>query len=65
MASAADTISDVASATLSEVVHTARLAARDQYDDLVARIRRNPLLAAGVAAGIGFALATLVRADSR
>jgi ElaB/YqjD/DUF883 family membrane-anchored ribosome-binding protein len=35
--------------------------ARDQYDELIASIRRNPLQAAGIAAGIGFVLALLAR----
>lgn len=60
-----DTIAEIASATLSEAVDTARVAAQEQYDNLVASIRRNPLQAAFVAAGIGFALATLARLGSR
>ena len=35
--------------------------AQDQYDKLTASIRRNPLQAAGIAAGIGFVLALLAR----
>jgi ElaB/YqjD/DUF883 family membrane-anchored ribosome-binding protein len=35
--------------------------AQDQYDKLTTSIRRNPLQAAGIAAGIGFVLALLAR----
>jgi ElaB/YqjD/DUF883 family membrane-anchored ribosome-binding protein len=35
--------------------------AQDQYDKLTASIRRNPLQAVALAAGIGFVLALLAR----
>jgi len=50
-------VADVASATMSEAVD----AARDQYDSVLARIRRNPLQAVGIAIGAGFIAALLVR----
>jgi ElaB/YqjD/DUF883 family membrane-anchored ribosome-binding protein len=34
---------------------------RDQYDSMLATIRRNPLQAVGIAAGVGFVTALLVR----
>jgi hypothetical protein len=43
-----DTVAAVASATMSEVAE-----ARDQYDNAVSAIRRNPLPSIAVAAGIG------------
>jgi len=63
-ASAASTASDLANAAqdkISETVDQAQALTQDQYDKLVATIRRNPLQAAGVAAGIGFVLALLAR----
>ena len=51
------TMAEVASATMTEAVD----AARDQYDSLLATIRRNPLQAVGIAAGVGFVTALLVR----
>lgn len=50
-------VADVASATISEVVDVAR----DQYDGMLATIRRNPLQAVGIAAGAGFIVALWVR----
>jgi ElaB/YqjD/DUF883 family membrane-anchored ribosome-binding protein len=47
----------VASATVSEAADVAR----DQYDSVLATIRRNPLQAVGIAAGAGFIAALLVR----
>ncbi len=35
--------------------------AQEQYDKLILSIRRNPLRAAAIAAGIGFVLALLAR----
>lgn len=55
---------DVASAAqdkFNETVESAQNLAQDQYDKLAANIRRNPLQAAGIAAGIGFVLALLAR----
>lgn len=57
-------VSDFASAAqdkISETVDQAQALAQDQYDKLAGTIRRNPLQAAGVAAGIGFVLALLAR----
>jgi ElaB/YqjD/DUF883 family membrane-anchored ribosome-binding protein len=51
------TVAEVASATMTEVVD----AARDQYDSVLATIRRNPLPAVGIAAGAGFIAALLLR----
>lgn len=53
----ATTVAEVASATMAEAVD----AARDQYDIMLSAIRRNPLQAVGIAAGVGFAAALLVR----
>ena len=50
-------VSDLASATATEITDVAR----DQYDNVVAVIRRNPLQSAGVAAATGFVLALLAR----
>ena len=55
---------DVANAAqdkLNETVEQAQDFAQEQYDKLAASIRRNPLQAAGIAAGIGFVLALLAR----
>lgn len=46
---------------LSDTVESAQALAQEQYDKLAASIRRNPLQAAGIAAGIGFVLALLAR----
>jgi ElaB/YqjD/DUF883 family membrane-anchored ribosome-binding protein len=48
---------DLVAATAEEVVE----AARDQYISLLAAIRRHPLQSAGIAAGVGLALALLLR----
>lgn len=56
--------SDLANAAqdkLTETVEQAQTLAQEQYDKLAARIRRNPLQAACIAAGIGFILALLAR----
>ena len=37
------------------------MSARDQYDSMLATIRRNPLQAVEIAAGVGFVTALLVR----
>jgi ElaB/YqjD/DUF883 family membrane-anchored ribosome-binding protein len=50
-------VSDLAVDTLAEV----GAAAQDQYDQLVAMIRRNPFQSAAVAAGIGFVAALVAR----
>lgn len=46
---------------VSFAVDEAQTLAQDQYDKLIVSIRRNPLQAAAIAAGIGFVLAVLVR----
>jgi ElaB/YqjD/DUF883 family membrane-anchored ribosome-binding protein len=46
---------------LSDTVGQAQDFAQEQYDKLAASIRRNPLQAAGIAAGVGFVLALLAR----
>lgn len=46
---------------LNETVEQAQTIAQEQYDKLAASIRRNPLQAAGIAAGVGFVLALLAR----
>jgi ElaB/YqjD/DUF883 family membrane-anchored ribosome-binding protein len=46
---------------LSDAVDQAQTMAQEQYDKLATSIRRNPLQAAGIAAGIGFVLALLAR----
>jgi len=55
---------DIASSAqdkLNETVEQAQTIAQEQYDKLAASIRRNPLQAAGIAAGVGFVLALLAR----
>jgi ElaB/YqjD/DUF883 family membrane-anchored ribosome-binding protein len=57
-------VRDVANAAqdkFTETVDQAQALAQEQYDRLAAGIRRNPLQAAGIAAGIGFVLALLAR----
>ncbi len=54
-------VTDLATATATEVVD----AARAQYENVLAAIRRNPLQATGIAAGIGFALALLARGSRK
>jgi len=57
-------VGDMASAAqdkIAETVDQAQALAHDQYDKLVASIRRNPLQAAGIAVGVGFVLAVLAR----
>jgi ElaB/YqjD/DUF883 family membrane-anchored ribosome-binding protein len=57
-------VRDVANAAqdkFNETVDQAQTLAQEQYDRLAAGIRRNPLQAAGIAAGIGFVLALLAR----
>jgi ElaB/YqjD/DUF883 family membrane-anchored ribosome-binding protein len=45
----------------NDTVEQAQTLAQEQYDKLAASIRRNPLQAAGIAAGVGFVLALLAR----
>jgi ElaB/YqjD/DUF883 family membrane-anchored ribosome-binding protein len=56
-----DNLANAAQDKLSSAVGQAQSMAQDQYDKLTASIRRNPLQAAGIAAGIGFVLALLAR----
>jgi ElaB/YqjD/DUF883 family membrane-anchored ribosome-binding protein len=55
-----DNLANAAQDKVSPADQTPTLA-QDQYDELIASIRRNPLQAAGIAAGIGFVLALLAR----
>ena len=59
--SAARAANDLAQDKFAETVEQAQTLAQEQYDKLAASIRRNPLQAAGIAAGIGFVLALLAR----
>lgn len=59
-ASAKD-MANAAEDKIAETVEQAQALAREQYDKLAASIRRNPLQAAGIAAGVGFVLALLAR----
>lgn len=57
-------VGDLATAAqdkFNETVEQAQALAQEQYDKLEASIRRNPLQAAAIAAGIGFVLALLAR----
>jgi len=54
-------LANTAQDKFNETVEQAQALAQDQYDKLEASIRRNPLQAAGIAAGIGFVLALLAR----
>jgi ElaB/YqjD/DUF883 family membrane-anchored ribosome-binding protein len=58
---AVDNLATTAQDKISSAVDQAQTMAQDQYDKLTASIRRNPLQAAGIAAGIGFVLALLAR----
>ncbi len=58
---AVDNLANTAQDKISSAVDSAQTIAHDQYDKLTASIRRNPLQAAGIAAGIGFVLALLAR----
>ncbi len=54
-------LANAAQEKAAEVVDQAQAIAQDQYDHLIASIRRNPLQAAGIAAGIGFVIALAAR----
>lgn len=54
-------LAETAKDRISETVDQAQAAAQEQYDKLATVIRRNPLQAAGIAAGVGFLLALLAR----
>jgi ElaB/YqjD/DUF883 family membrane-anchored ribosome-binding protein len=61
---AANTVSDIAHTAqdkLADTVDQAQTMAQEQYDKLTLSIRRHPLQAAGIAAGVGFVLALLAR----
>jgi ElaB/YqjD/DUF883 family membrane-anchored ribosome-binding protein len=54
-------LANTAQDKFNETVEQAQVLAQEQYDKMAASIRRNPLQAAGIAAGIGFVLALLAR----
>lgn len=54
-------LANAAQDKFNDTVEQAQDFAQEQYDKLAANIRRNPLQAAGIAAGIGFVLALLAR----
>jgi len=58
---AVDNLANAAQDTFNSAIDQAQTMAHDQYDKLTASIRRNPLQAAGITAGIGFVLALLAR----
>jgi ElaB/YqjD/DUF883 family membrane-anchored ribosome-binding protein len=58
---AVDNLANTAQDKINSAVDQAQSMAQDQYDKLTASIRRNPLQAAGIAAGVGFVLALLAR----
>jgi ElaB/YqjD/DUF883 family membrane-anchored ribosome-binding protein len=55
--SKAETATEAAAATVAEV----KAAAEEQYDSMLRAIRRSPLQAVAIAAGVGFVLALIVR----
>jgi ElaB/YqjD/DUF883 family membrane-anchored ribosome-binding protein len=59
--SSLDRLASSAQETIASGVDSAQELASDQYDNLTTAIRRNPLQAALIAAGLGFVLALLVR----
>lgn len=54
-------LANAAQDKINDTVEQAQDFAQEQYDKLAASIRRNPLQAAGIAAGVGFVLALLAR----
>jgi len=60
-ANTAGNLAGAAQEKLNAAVDQAQTLAQDQYDKLTTSIRRNPLQAAAIAAGIGFVLALLAR----
>jgi ElaB/YqjD/DUF883 family membrane-anchored ribosome-binding protein len=54
-------LANTAQDKFNDTVEQAQALAQEQYDKMAASIRRNPLQAAGIAAGIGFVLALLAR----
>jgi ElaB/YqjD/DUF883 family membrane-anchored ribosome-binding protein len=61
MSGAASSAISAAGDQISEVAGHARGMAQDQFDKLSDAIRKHPLQSAGIAAGLGFALALLAR----
>ncbi len=60
-ASAVNDLASTAQDKFNETVEQAQHLAQEQYDKLEASVRRNPLQAAAIAAGIGFVLALVAR----
>lgn len=60
-ASAAKGYAHAAEEKLTDAAEQVQAFAQDQYDGFTVAIRRNPLQAAGIAMGVGFALALLAR----
>ncbi len=56
-----DDLATSAQGKMSSAIDSAQELAREQYDNLTLAIRRNPLQAAAIAAGIGIILALLGR----
>ena len=54
-------LANTAQDKFNETVEQAQNLAQEQFDKLEAGIRRNPLQAAAIAAGIGFVLALVAR----
>ncbi len=59
--SSLDDLASSAQDKVTSAIDSAQELAREQYDNLTLAIRRNPLQAATIAAGIGFVLALLAR----
>ncbi len=59
--SSLDDLATGAQDKVTSAIDSAQELAREQYDNLTLAIRRNPLQAAAIAAGIGFVLALLAR----
>ncbi len=59
--SSLDDLATSAQDKVTSAIDSAQELAREQYDNLTLAIRRNPLQAAAIAAGIGFVLALLAR----
>ncbi len=59
--SSLDDLATSAQDKVTSALDSAQELAREQYDNLTLAIRRNPLQAAAIAAGIGFVLALLAR----
>jgi ElaB/YqjD/DUF883 family membrane-anchored ribosome-binding protein len=57
----ASAMTEAAGEQLADVAGQAQHVAQEQLDNLTAAIRRKPIQAASIAAGIGFALAMIAR----